>query len=608
MMPARPSLHTGFVLALTFSIGSWASSAQPDQGLLASSKAGSSHGDQVGFEIQPEGEVAVFMTGGGEKMPSVFLVPTKGDSLDLGEYSRIHARVRNDGEKAATVAFRVDNPGHWREAPWNSESVRLGPGETGEVVVFFGRSYGFRPGFELDPRRVSKLVFFVERPVGETRFTVESILPKGMTGETLAAFEHSRSKVPPGGILFGEWEAQPVGYRLSAGSGARVETRGDPEVIRIRFPGGGDSSVYLVPDAGLWDLRAATRIEVSVRNVSPSPVQPVIRLESLDGGRRTVRSEKAIAPGVSGQVVVPFASDQPWQPGVGQESGLDSRLVRSVSLDSGGGATPVEYEVVGIRADSEVIDANRARSSAPPVPGDWILTFAEEFEGDTLDRRSWNVSTDNYWDRKCHFSGSNVIVGDGVARLRFERKRLRYKGEDREYTSGFLDTFGKWTQRYGYFEARMKLPSAPGLWPAFWMMPDRGPSDAPRWKRESTDNGGMEFDIMEHLTRWGPHRYNVAFHWDGYGKKHQHDGTSGIYGGHDEEGFLTAGLLWLPGKAVYFCNRKEVARWESPRVSSVPSLIRFTHVSGGWDNDPIDDRQLPDDFVIDYVRCWQLRE
>jgi hypothetical protein len=31
----------------------------------------------------------------------------------------------------------------------------------------------------------------------------------------------------------------------------------------------------------------------------------------------------------------------------------------------------------------------------------------------------------------------------------------------------------------------------------------------------------MEFDIMEHLTRWGPNRFNIAMHYDGYGEGHK---------------------------------------------------------------------------------------
>jgi hypothetical protein len=34
----------------------------------------------------------------------------------------------------------------------------------------------------------------------------------------------------------------------------------------------------------------------------------------------------------------------------------------------------------------------------------------------------------------------------------------------------------------------------------------------------------------------------------------------------------------------------------------------FTLPSGGWDNSPLDDGRLPDDFVIDYVRVWQRKD
>lgn len=31
-------------------------------------------------------------------------------------------------------------------------------------------------------------------------------------------------------------------------------------------------------------------------------------------------------------------------------------------------------------------------------------------------------------------------------------------------------------------------------------------------------------------------------------------------------------------------------------------------VTGGWDNNRLDDARLPDDFVIDYVRVWQRKD
>jgi beta-glucanase (GH16 family) len=97
-------------------------------------------------------------------------------------------------------------------------------------------------------------------------------------------------------------------------------------------------------------------------------------------------------------------------------------------------------------------------------------------------------------------------------------------------------------------------------------------------------------------------------HWNGYGKGHQQTGTTTIYFQPDAEGYITSGLLWLPGLAVFYVNGREVLRWETPRISNVPSDIMFTNVSGGWDNNAIDDAALPDDFVIDYVRAWQRKD
>ena len=110
------------------------------------------------------------------------------------------------------------------------------------------------------------------------------------------------------------------------------------------------------------------------------------------------------------------------------------------------------------------------------------------------------------------------------------------------------------------------------------------------------------------LTRWGPYRYNVAMHWDGYGKSHKSVGSSNIYIRPDSDGFITCGLLWVPGSAVYYCNGKVVARWDHERVSRVPAYPILYMVTGGWDNSPLDDTQLPADFTIDYVRVWQRKD
>jgi hypothetical protein len=43
-----------------------------------------------------------------------------------------------------------------------------------------------------------------------------------------------------------------------------------------------------------------------------------------------------------------------------------------------------------------------------------------------------------------------------------------------EYISGILTTQSRFSQKYGYFEMRAKIPVGVGVWPAFWMLADDG--------------------------------------------------------------------------------------------------------------------------------------
>ena len=76
----------------------------------------------------------------------------------------------------------------------------------------------------------------------------------------------------------------------------------------------------------------------------------------------------------------------------------------------------------------------------------------------------------------------------------------------------------------------------------------------------------------------------------------------------DKEGFVVAGLLWEPGRATFYANGAAVAKWENPRVASVPEYILFTAVSGGWGGNDLTGEGLPDDTVLDYVRAWQRKD
>lgn len=109
------------------------------------------------------------------------------------------------------------------------------------------------------------------------------------------------------------------------------------------------------------------------------------------------------------------------------------------------------------------------------------LVFADEFDGDTLDRTKWatwytygpNLSDSCAYCRTHGEEGQiyrdeNVVVENGVAKLVARRKPGSWYGQAREYTSGMVHSKRAFTN-YGRYEIRCKIPSGMGFWPAFWM-------------------------------------------------------------------------------------------------------------------------------------------
>ncbi|MEO0445010.1 MAG: glycoside hydrolase family 16 protein [Verrucomicrobiota bacterium] len=527
----------------------------------------------VETEISEEGVLHVSIAPGPEGYPSLRWQPeTKNTTWDLSAYKEVAVSLRNAGTQAVTVHLRVDNPGHWKEQPWRVEKRRLVPQEVGTLVTQW-KSPSEKP---FDPARVTGIVMFTGKVQDE---------PVRLELQQLVA----RAAVP--NVAF------PITLTFPASDGESIR--------RINLP-----------EAPL-DFRKTFGLEVQMKG-GGGGVRPSIRVRS-GPDEHTDWSEE----GTASSIRIPFASKNPWR---AEESDLDPRGVEQVrgtgtrfrndhvlalEMRMPARSSEVTCTIEAVHPSREDRGLPDWLGARPPVEGDWALTFDDEFEGRVLDASKWTVKGPNYWGAKhlTHWSAENVFLRDGRAVIRLEKKRGRHNDEPdghvSDYQGGYLDTYDRWRQRYGYFEARMKLPTASGLWPAFWLMPDHGREQGPQWKRQQTERGAMEFDIMEYLTRWGPCRYHVAWHWDGYGKRHKSMGTTGVYFAPDHDGMVTSGLLWLPGEAVYYCQGREVARLTGAQVSNAPAMMMVTMPIGGWDNAPLRDEELPGELEIDWVRVWQ---
>lgn len=581
--------------------------------------------------------ITVNIAPGPAKYPGISIKSGTGAPWDLAPWGRVEAKITNLGEDKLSLGMQVDNKNDGSSC--NSEILALKPGESKVIKVIFGYSEGFKKAFSLDPGSVIQILFIADGIRDTPRsFRIEDLQASGPAGE-VPPFDPGTFRVKPeNGVIFGDGAKIDVAKQIVAKGGSKAAIAADG-TLRIDFAGGpNDGQVLIRPAVGSWDLTDKFQVQVKLKNTGRSPVSPKVRVESKGGTSDTISAAAPIPPGGKGIITVPFSAlippvipndpkqgvfgtgtfaAQNWGPQDGTGTKFTSDWTKGVTIltDKAGGAKSLAITSITATVP-EPPKLPDWLGRKPPVDGDWVQTLDENFDGQSINLGRWNIYTHNYWDKRTHFSKDNAIVNDGKLTLHYEKKTGYHNDDPNDtmtvgktgYACGFANTFGKWRQRYGYFEARVKLPKAPGLWPAFWTMPYRDPEGGKTVNRSSIKNGGMEHDILEFLSGWGPFRYNTAFHWDGYGREHKASGTTCNYVLPDKEGFITAGFYWVPGLAVYYAQGRETLRWESPRVCSVPSYIMFYMVSGGWDNLPLEDAKLPDDFVIDYVRAWQRKD
>lgn len=222
---------------------------------------------------------------------------------------------------------------------------------------------------------------------------------------------------------------------------------------------------------------------------------------------------------------------------------------------------------------------------APPE-GAWTLTFEDEFESGGLDGSKWNVRSGIR--RDAHWGEAGVINrGDGFLEI---STRL----VDGKLVSGSIDTRGRFEQRFGYFEARCRLPRVGGHWSAFWLLSrEFGNTDEARLS-------GAEIDIFEYHTQLG-NSVHHAVHWPRYDTslKSRKKRTPLA---HDNR-FHVFGLLWERDRYVFYVDGKAV--WETTEgVSGVAHYILLSNEVGPWAG-PLNAAELPDEMRCDYVRAYR---
>ena len=248
---------------------------------------------------------------------------------------------------------------------------------------------------------------------------------------------------------------------------------------------------------------------------------------------------------------------------------------------------------------------------SPAAPsGAWVMTWSDEFEGaagQRPDPSKWgaDIGGGGWGNRQLEYDQAENATLDGQGHLAVIAQRTVYTNGAASYTSARLVTKGRFEQAYGKFEARIKLPTGQGLWPAFWLLGANGDTNA--WPTCG------EIDIMEARGQ-EPRLNHGSLHGPGYSGGHAITRTLELPGpdGFDA-GFHVFSVEWDVGQIVF---KVDDQIYHSVRASALPEGTRWVYdhpffvvlnvaVGGDYVGSPGGGVAFPQTMLVDYVRAWK---
>jgi beta-glucanase (GH16 family) len=255
----------------------------------------------------------------------------------------------------------------------------------------------------------------------------------------------------------------------------------------------------------------------------------------------------------------------------------------------------------------------------PPLSGDanpldkpgWKLVFHDEFDGPELDTSLW--MTGFPWGRCSDIAYNtdtgNISLVDGAVRMTAKKETINgycfhwdadgtftpfY--QDFDYSTGML--YSVQAFKYGYFECRFRAPAGKGFNAAFWLY---GPeaTEADIFEIVSSDEGAAQMtlhwkqdDPLVGTSQWINHIHpsGPAF----------------------TAGYHTFAFEWASNSVAWYLDNWKIpdtlmTRFiEGRHIPNVDMNVILTLGIGCMDGTPDASTPFPADFVVDYVRVYQV--
>lgn len=237
------------------------------------------------------------------------------------------------------------------------------------------------------------------------------------------------------------------------------------------------------------------------------------------------------------------------------------------------------------------------------------IVWADEFTIDgTPDSSKWNFDIgtgQNGWGNNelQYYTDrlQNIEVKNGM--LHIKAVKEAYLGSS--YTSAKITTKGVFEQKYGRYEAKIKLPWGQGLWPAFWLLGDDS-NGSVIWPQIG------EIDIMEYRGQQ-PTIVHGSIHGPGYSAGEAITKSYSLPNDRFDTDFHIFGIEWGPNYINYYLDD---VLYNQITPSSLPAgaewvfndnnfyIILNLAVGGSFVGSPNTQTVFPQEMIVDYVRVY----
>jgi beta-glucanase (GH16 family) len=238
----------------------------------------------------------------------------------------------------------------------------------------------------------------------------------------------------------------------------------------------------------------------------------------------------------------------------------------------------------------------------PPLPvlvtpyassgGLWIPTFVDEFDGTAVDPSKWSNGF-GWGDTAGNFQAwcdpaANVVVHGALVQWVDQIPH-----GDKPYSGACLHTKNTFSQLYGYWEARIRVPYGRGLWSAFWGKP-------------ASEEWPPELDVEE-IGGAAPGTVIMSAHWrdeTGHRMTNQRYQGAGF-----SDDFHVFGAEWSPEGTIWYVDGVERARITdgAAEMAAKGPFYALLNMQVGLGGAIAADATTPFPAyqLVDYVRIWE---